>query len=241
MNWKRWAALWAAAVTIACPAAASDLSEAAKTALPRMFALHEVPGTQTISFMGQDIPYEAAQLTADMRWDDIFLSGYLFYGMVPEKDNALLDPYFKYNATTAEFAGLAGLNTAFFDENGSIHKALEASISAWADHMVGGSSGAHLNVELTEMEPVRRTDGLNGILYTAGTQITLNSEGLILPLYGKGYVYKDGNGYRFVMLITGDDSKRPLTYALDDMVKAAAEAAAKRDLKSFVEHLKRDS
>ena len=235
MNWKKSAVLFFAACAMAMPAAASDLTDVA--ALPPMFNLRALPGTQSIAFMGEEIPYEAAQLTADMRRDDMFLSGYLFYGMVPEKDTALLDPYFKYNPTTKEFVGMAALNTAFFDEHAPFHEALEASISTWADRMVGGQ-GAHLDVTLSEMEPVRRTDGMNCILYTAGTQITLNSEGLIMPLYGKGYVYKDGKDYCFVLLITGDDSKQPLTYALDDMVKAAAEAAAKRDLKTFVEHLK---
>lgn len=237
MNWKKSAALVLMAAAIPAAAAASDLGDAAKSVLPPMFSFRELAGTKTLSFMGQTIPYEAAQLTADMRRDDMFLSGYLFYGWVPKKDQGLIDPYFKYNATISEFAGMAALNTAFFSEESPLHKAIEASVSSWADSMVGGS-GAHLVVTLSEMEPFRRSDGMNCILYTAGSQVTLSSDGLIMPLYGKGYLYKDGEGYRFVLLMTGDDSKRPLTYALDDMVKAAAEQAAKRDLRTFVEHLK---
>ncbi len=241
MNWKKSAVMACIAAVLATPTGASDLSDAAKSALPPMFAFHELKEPQVLTFMGQTIPYEAAQLTADMRRDDMFLSGYLFYGWIPKEDNALIAPYFKYNPTTAEFVGMASLNTAFFDETSPLHEAIEASISSWADRMVGGQGGAHLDVILSEMEPFRRTDGMNCILYTAGTQITLDSEGLIMPLYGKGYVYKDGDGYRFVLLLTGDDSKQPLTYALDDMVKAAAEKAAKRDLRSFVEHLKKNN
>lgn len=240
MNWKKTAAGLVMALTVGATGMASDLSEAAKSALPPMFAFHELPGSETLYFQNERIPYEAAQLTADMRRDGVFLSGYIFYATIPDENKALIDPYFRYNTTTAEFAGMAAFNTAFFNPESPLHQSIEESVSRWADQMVGGSSGAHLVVTLSDMEPVRRTDGANCILYTAGSKITLSSEGLILPLYGRGYVYKDGGKYRLVMLITGDDSKRPLSYALDDMVRAAAENAAKRDLKNYVKSLKRN-
>lgn len=240
MNWRKTAVCCMMALAVGMSGMASDLSDAAKSALPPMFSFHELPGTETLYFQNEGIPYKAAQLTADMQKDGVFLSGYIFSAVIPEKDKPLIDPYFRYNVTTAEFGGLAALNTAFFNPEAPLHKSIEESVSRWADQMVGGSSGAHLVVTLSDMEPVRRTDGANCILYTAGSKITLSSEGLILPLYGRGYVYKDGGEYRLVMLITGDDSKRPLSYALDDMVRAAAENAAKRDLKHFVGALKRN-
>lgn len=240
MNWRKISACCMMALAIGAASMASDLSEAARTALPPMFAFHDLPGENTLYFQNEQIPYEAAQLTADMKQDKVFLSGYIFYATIPDRNKALIDPYFRYNATTAEFVGMASLNAALFNPDSPLHRSIEESVSRWADQMVGGSSGAHLVVTLSEMEPVRRTDGANCILYTTGSEITLSSEGLILPLYGKGYVYRDGSQYRLVMLITSDDSKRVLSYALDDMVRVAAELAAKRDLKNYVASLKKN-
>lgn len=234
MKWTKPLAL-AAALLTAVPAAASDLSDAAKAVLPPMFSFREIPGVQQLYFGGHTIPYEAAQLTADMKRDGVFLSGYIFYASVPAE--GALSPYFRYNLTRPEWEGLAAVNKAFFDENASLHQAVAESVRRWADQMVGGE-GAHLDVRLSELEPVRRSDGAGCILYTAGARITLDSEGLILPLYGRGYLYKDGGVYRLILLITGDDSRQPMAYALEDMAKEAAARAARRDVAAFVESIK---
>lgn len=227
----KWLAL-AAALLLAPTAGASELTDAA-SALPPMFTLRELAGTQTLYFGGRAIPYTAAQLSADMRRDDMYLSGYLFSAAVPEDARAVVAPYFAYNLSKTQLEGLSEINRALFDEEAPLHEAIEESIRRWADAMVGGN-GAGLGVSISSVEPARRTEGVNSILYTAGAEITLSSEGLILPLYGRGYLYKDGADYRFVLLVTGDDSKQPMSYALEDMVKEAARRAAKRDIEAFV-------
>lgn len=222
------------AALLTCPAAAaSGLADAAKDALPPMFSLQTLQGEETLHFLGADIPYEASELVADMKRDDTYLTGYIFSGKAPDAAKEALAPYFRYKLSENELAGLAALNKAFFDETAPLHKAVVASFSSWAERMAPGA-GATLDVSLSRMEPLRRVEGENYVLYTAGTGITLSSGGLILPLYGRAYMYKDGGDYRFVMLVAGDDSRRPLTYALEDLAREAAARAARRDLKAFV-------
>lgn len=237
MKWRSCLLTLAAAALLGSGAAASDLGEAAKV-LPPVFTLRELPGREYLYFQGRRYPYEAAQLTADMRREGIFLSAYLFSGTIPDDEKALAAPYFQYNLGPAELAGLAALNAAFFNKDAALHKALEDMVSRWADQMAGGTEGARLVVALDEMEPVRRAGDASAILYTAGTRVTLSSEGLILPLYGRAYLYRDGGDYRVLMLITSDDSRQPMMYALEDIAVEAADTAARRDLAAYVQALR---
>ena len=238
MKWRGLVLAAGAAALMAQGAAASELSEAAKAALPPMFVLHELPGTQSLSFQGRTLPYTAAQLTANMRRQDMFLSGYVFFGEVPEADRALVAPYFQYNLTEEELSGLAAVNSAFFDTEAPLHKAVEESLSRWADQMMGGSGAARLQVALEDMEPIRKVSHTEALLYTAGARVTLSSDGFIMPLYGRAYMYPDGSSYRVVMLITSDDSRQPMAYAIEDLARDAAQKAARRNLARFVQNLK---
>lgn len=219
----------------AVPAGASELTEAARTALPPMISYRELPGQQTVVFDGWTIPYTAGQLVADLKRRDMYMTGYVFSSTTGDNAaaEALFAPYFRYQLTPEDYEGLAAVNRSFFDEDAPLHQAVQAAVTRWADQIVGGT-GANLEVPLRDMEPVRRAGDMNCVVYTAGARIVLSSDGLILPMYGRGYMYKDGSHYRTVVLITGDDSRQILTYALEDMVKAAAEAAAQRDLAAFV-------
>ena len=51
----------------AVPAGASELTEAARTALPPMISYRELPRQQTVVFDGWTIPYTAGQLVADLK------------------------------------------------------------------------------------------------------------------------------------------------------------------------------
>lgn len=231
---KTWLLAPLLAALLSCSAAAeNDLEAAAKDALPPMFALHMLGSEEDLQFLGETVPYEAGELVADMKRANTYLTGYIFSGKAPEAASEVFAPYFKYSLTEKEMAGLAEINASFFDETTVLHRAVIASLSAWVEQKIPGA-GASLHVKLSRMEPLRRVEGENYVLYTTGTGIALESDGLILPLYGRAYMYKDGSAYRFVMLIAGDDSRRPLTYALEDMAKEAAARAAKRNLKAFV-------
>lgn len=226
------ALLFAAA---SAPAGASDLTEAAAAALPPMVSYRELPGMQYAEFLGERYAYTAGQLVADLRRRGMYLAGYVISASTEGRpaEEAAFAPYFRYRQTEKELAGLAAVNRSFFDETAVLHQAVQAAVSRWADEMVGGA-GAHLEVTLKDMEPVRRAGDVNFVMYTAGARIVLSSEGLILPLYGRGYMYRDGDHYRTVVLITSDDSRQLLTYALTDMVTEAARRAAERDLRTFV-------
>ena len=235
MNWKPLALalpLWAAAL----PCGASELSDCAKAVLAPFITYIELEEPQTAYFADREIPYTAGQLVIDLRRRGTYLTGYVISAST-EGDplsEALFWPYFRYNLGAREYEGLTEVNAALFDERSSLYQMLVDSLARWADRMAGGAS-VQLEVSLDEIEPVRRAGEMGAIVYTAGARIMLSSEGLIMPLYGRGYMYRDGGHYRTVALITNDDSREFLGYALADMVGEAARRAAQRDLIAFIE------
>lgn len=227
----------AAALTL--PIAAEPLQEAAGNVLPPSMTLTALSGERSISFRGETFPYQAWQLLMQGREKDSVLAGYVFEADIAAVDHAELAPFFHYGLTKDDYRGLSEVNKAFFDTASPLHQALLRSVSDWADAMMGGA-GAHLQTTLSDLEPIRRVSGTKSILYTAGARLTFSSEGIILPLYAKGFLYRDGNSYRGLLLLVPDESKRPLSYAMEDMAIEAANAAAARDRKAFIENLSRE-
>lgn len=231
-------ALTLALAAAAMPAGASELADSAKAILPPFISYIELDEPQTVTFGGREFPYTAGQLVVDFARDGMYLTGYVISTSTEDDPLAaeVLAPYFRYQLRAREYEGLTELNRALFDEESPLHLALEASISDWADRMVGGA-GAQLEVTLSDIEPVRRAGEMGAIVYTAGARIILSSEGLIMPLYGRCYMYRDGAAYRTVSLITSDDSREYLGYALADMVGEAARRAADRNLRAFIDSI----
>ena len=227
------------AAALACPVAAESLQEAAGKVLPPSMTLTALSGERSISFQGETFPYQAWQLLMRGREKDPVLAGYVFEADISATDHAALDPFFHYGLTKDDYRGLSEVNKAFFDTVSPLHRSLLQSVSDWADAMMGGAD-AHLQTTLSDLEPIRRVSGVKSILYTAGARLTFSSEGIILPLYAKGFLYRDGDTYRGLLLLVPDESKRPLSYAMEDMAIEAADAAAARDRKAFIENLSRE-
>ncbi len=226
------------AVVLVCPiAAAETLQEAARKVLPPAMTLTALPGERSLSFRGEIFPYQAWQLLMQGRETDPVLAGYVFEADISAADHAELAPFFRYALTNENYRGLSEVNKAFFDPASPLHRALLQSVSDWADAMMGGAD-AHLQTTLSDLEPIRRVSGVKSILYTAGARLTFSSEGIILPLYAKGFLYRDGDSYRGLLLLVPDESKRPLSYAMEDMAIEAADAAAARDREAFIENLR---
>ncbi len=224
------------AAALAWPVAAEPLQEAAGKVLPPSMTLTALSGERSISFQGETFPYQAWQLLMRGREKDPVLAGYVFEADIAAADHAELAPFFHYGLTKDDYRGLSEVNKAFFDTASPLHRALLQSVSDWADAMMGGAD-AHLQTTLSDLEPIRRVSGTKSILYTAGARLTFSSEGIILPLYAKGFLYRDGNSYRGLLLLAPDESKRPLSYAMEDMAIEAADAAAARERETFIESL----
>mgnify|MGYP000099202334 FL=1 len=69
------------------------------------------------------------------------------------------------------------------------------------------------------MEPLRKVT-LQSLLYTAGGKIIFDSDGLIYPMYSRMYFMRNGNDIDMLMLLTPDEGKQPLVFAIDDAAKA---------------------
>ena len=68
----------------------------------------------------------------------------------------------------------------------------------------------------------RRVCNTREMIYTAGGRISLESEGLSLPLYARLYFMLRGTEICAVLLLSGDGGRYPLIYAADDFISAAA-------------------
>lgn len=235
MKWKVWASAVLCAACLAGRAAASDLTEAAQAALPGYISYHELSGARSLTFAGRTVPYTAGQFVAELGRESLYVTGYVIFARTDPALGPLFAPYFRYGLDRETLAGLAALNKEFFDPEAALHREVEQSVAAWADQMAGG--GAALDVKLADMEPVRRVGDVNYIMYTAGARILFSSEGLILPLYGRAYMYRDGDSYRVVTLITSDDSRAILGYALEDLAKEAGARADERNRQAFIASL----
>lgn len=223
----------ALAACLSAPAwADSPLKDAAAAVLPKPISLHELSGENTVSFQGETIPYQAMQLVMNMEKSGMVLTGYVFAAEMPSHYDATLSPYFRYGLTQDDYRGLSEVNKAFFDPASALHQSLLQSVSDWADAMVGGA-GAHLVTKLSDLEPIRRVSGVKAVMYTAGARLFFSTENIVIPLYAKGFMYRDGDVYRGIMLLTPDENKRPLSYAMEDTVIRAAEDAAKRDRRAY--------
>ncbi len=233
---RRIAALAVAWAIFAGSATFADdlLLESAKSVLPPPISLHVLSGKNQISFQGDTLPYDAMQLVMNREKSGMVLTGYVFSAPMPTHYHEALSPYFRYGISKEDYRGLSEVNKAFFDPDSPLHRALLQSVSDWADKMVGGA-GAHLVTKLSDLEPIRRMSGVKTILYTAGARIFFSTENIVIPLYAKGYMYRDGDGYRGVMLLTNDENKRPLSYAMEDIVTKAAEETTKRDRRVLFE------
>ncbi len=219
--------------------AAESLPEVAKKVLPPAMTLTALSGARQISFRGETLPYQAWQLLMQGRETDPVMAGYVFEADISAAEHAELAPFFRYELTKETYRGLSEVNKAFFDEASPLHRALLRSVSDWVDSVAPGV-GANLQTTLTDLEPIRRVSGVKSILYTVGARLTFSSEGLILPLYVKGFLYRDGDSYRGLLLLVPDESKRPLSYAMEDMAVEASDAAAVRDRDAFIKNLRND-
>ena len=128
--------------------------------------------------------------------------------------------YFEYLLTEIP-KHLDDTNRAFLDEDSPLRKGAEEVMKNWAKNVVG-ELGEGVKITLSDFEPYRKLTADEAYLYTMGAKITFDSDGLILPFYGRAYFFRENDHIDVMMLLTPDEGKEPLVYAIDDLAKAAA-------------------
>ena len=98
------------------------------------------------------------------------------------------------------------MNKQILNEDSPLMLEIRKTMGSWAERVIGTEGRANLKIHFTEMEPLRKVT-LQSLLYTAGGKIIFDSDGLIYPI-------------DMLMLLTPDEGKQPLVFAIDDAAKA---------------------
>ena len=61
------------------------------------------------------------------------------------------------------------------------------------DRNVVGELGEGVKITLSDFEPYRKLTADEAYLYTMGAKMTLDSDGLILPFYGRAYFFREND------------------------------------------------
>lgn len=221
MSWKKTVAVFMTVLCISGGASAYDLRFIAKAHLPPAFTYQDIPEQQELKFHNFTYPYHMGQLSVMLQKSRKFAYGYIVTAKLPPAGADTLKPFFREYLTVKEWRSLSRMNRAFLDEDSPLRKGAEEVMKNWAKNVVG-ELGEGVKITLSDFEPYRKLTADEAYLYTMGAKITFDSDGLILPFYGRAYFFRENDHIDVMMLLTPDEGKEPLVYAIDDLAKAAA-------------------
>ena len=221
MSWKKTAAVFMTVLCISGGASAYDLQSIAKAHLPPAFTYQDIPEQQELKFHNFTYPYHMGQLSVMLQKSRKFAYGYIITAKLPPAGKA--SPFFYGQVFPKKrFQCIRSrMNRAFLDEDSPLRKGAEEVMKNWAKNVVG-ELGEGVKITLSDFEPYRKLTADEAYLYTMGAKITFDSDGLILPFYGRAYFFRENDHIDVMMLLTPDEGKEPLVYAIDDLAKAAA-------------------
>ena len=218
--WKKRLLILLGAVCLSISSVqAESFKEDMSSALPKEFSYTDIAGDYSIQFLGQSMEYHMGQVSFVDPKTENFSSGYLIAGTLPSQVSAYLLPYFKLNLSSSEWTGLLYMNKQILNEDSPLMSEIRKTMGSWAERVIGTEGRANLKIHFTEMEPLRKVT-LQSLLYTAGGKIIFDSDGLIYPMYSRMYFMRNGNDIDMLMLLTPDEGKQPLVFAIDDAAKA---------------------
>ena len=164
------------------------------------------------------------QLSVMLSKSGKFAYGYVIKAELPMVGSDFLKPYFRQNLSVNEWRGLVRLNRLVMDENSPLRKGAAEIMRGWAAGILGNAA-YEVKINLYEIEPYHRLSSDESYLYVAGSKIIYDVGGLEFPFYTRMYFFRNNGHIDLIMLITPDEGKNPLLYALDDLSKAAAKEA----------------
>lgn len=154
-----------------------------------------------------------------VRQGHVVLSGRLMYTVLPPEWSRSMIPYFNVNLTPDQWQNLSEINMELYQPGSPLYGMVrQAALSLAGENAAGGDS----RFVIRDFEPLRRMSNTREMIYTAGGRISLESEGLSLPLYARLYFMLRGTEICAVLLLSGDGGRYPLIYAADDFISAAA-------------------
>lgn len=222
MKWKM-IALAACLVASSCfSVGAYDISQLAAKTLPKGFTYKEIEEPQSVSFWGQEVPYQMGQLQVTLKKQQAFSSGYIIRTKLPDSMEKGLRPFFRLNRDEKVWKILNQMNRALWNEESPLRKNIESTMKTLAVNALGPIAEKDVKVSISDIEPMRRLSADEAYVYTAGGVITFDSGGLLLPMYCRTYFFPGDHGLDVLMLFTPNEGKGPLVYAIDDLAQAAA-------------------
>lgn len=227
MKWKRLGTIAALSVLLlAAPVSASDVGRLAKQVLPKGFTYTDIPGDRQLETAKGTISYHTGQLSVLLPKSQRFSSGYIVTAEFPVDNPADIAPYLDLNLKPDAWRGLIKINRMITDPMSELRLYAGDAMKKLAASVIGPLAETDLKLNIYGVEPLRRFDSNTPYLYTVGYRIIANSGTIILPLYSRMYIYPEKDMLRVLMLVTPDEGKGPLVYALDDLAKAAIKEAA---------------
>ncbi len=229
MNWKKAAiAMAASALLLSGEASAYDLGKIARETLPASFKYTDIPEEQEVKLFSETYTYHMGQLSILTRRSNKFSYGYIATAELPPAEEESLDLYFREYLSVDEWRGLVRINRALMNENSLLRKGAEEILRGWAQNAVGDLA-KNVKISVQDIEPYRKLSSDEAYLYTAGARIIFDADGFIAPFYSRAYFFKEGNHLDVMMLLTPDEGKGPLVYAIDDLAKTAAKEVYTKD------------
>ncbi len=226
MKWKLAALSAAFALALSGAAGAYDMEAIAAKTLPKGFVYKDMPGEQTIPFWGQNVSYQMGQLQVTLLQNQRFASGYIIRTKLPPAMENGMRPFFKLNRDENTWRLLTRINRALMNESSPLRQHIQETMKSLATNALGPVAETDVQVDISQIEPMRRLTTEDAYIYTAGGLVTYNSQGLLLPMYCRTYFFPSGgDGMDVLMLFTPDEGKAPLLYAIDDLAIAAANEA----------------
>lgn len=226
MKWKRLGILTAlSALLLAAPVSADDVGNLAKEILPPGFTYRELPGEYRLETGGKTISGRAGQLSVLLPKSQKFSSGYIITADIPLNNPSDLEPFMEFNLKPPAWRELIKINRTITDPDSVLRVYAAEAMRQLAAAVIGPLAQTDMSIDIYGVEPLRRFDSDTPYLYTVGYRILAHSGTIIFPLYSRMYLYPKKGQLRLLMLVTPDEGKGPLVYALDDLAKAVMKRA----------------
>lgn len=220
MKWKRLGIAAAlSALLLAVPVSADEVGNLAKEILPPGFTYKELPGEYRLDTgMGTALSH-GGQLSVLLPKSQRFSSGYIITAKIPLQDPSAIQPYREINLKPSLWRELIHINRMIKDPASRLRVAAAQAMQQMAAAVIGPLAQTDMGLDIYGVEPLRRFDSDTPYLYTVGYRMIARSDAMIFPLYSRMYLYPEKDQLCLLMLVTQDEGKEPLVYALDDLAK----------------------
>lgn len=226
MKWKRLGMVSALSILLlTVPVSANDIGSLAREILPPGFTYKEIPGEYRLETGGRTISGRAGQLSVLLPKSRRFSSGYIISAEISVENQSDIEPYLELNLKPPAWRGLIKVNRMITDPASDLRVTAAEAMKQLAAAVIGPLAKTDMRIDIYGVEPLRRFDSHTPYLYTVGYRMLAHSGAIIFPLYSRMYLYPEKEQLHLLVLVTPDEGKGPLVYALDDLAKEVMKQA----------------